>query len=196
MQKTTSDTIHDPAFYVALDREKLANPDFLSAFSDGVGAYEAACEDRGRSLTGYEVCQDISEELNPSPRRRAAMEAATRYYGTSENPTFTAGFLAGWLYAHLHAPKASVAALPETQPLSAVLSFRHREQADIPSKHASLLRYHRQLRGWSQVRLAVELGTDEDTVSRWERGHRKPSPYYCERLCKIFQTTANKLGIL
>ena len=29
--------------------------------------------------------------------------------------------------------------------------------------------------GWSQTRMAAELGTDAGTISRWERGVRKPS---------------------
>src|SRR5579885_3339864 len=66
-----------------------------------------------------------------------------------------------------------------------------------------LLRQQRELRGWSRQRLALELQqrfpgvavTDKD-VARWERGKRKPGPYYQEKLCIIFEMTAEDLGFL
>jgi transcriptional regulator with XRE-family HTH domain len=58
------------------------------------------------------------------------------------------------------------------------------------------LRFQREKRGWSQRKLADELSTSEDTISRWERGERKPSPYYQERLCKIFERDAEELGFI
>jgi len=32
------------------------------------------------------------------------------------------------------------------------------------------LKRERELRGWSQVKVAMELGIDSTTVGRWERG--------------------------
>lgn len=58
------------------------------------------------------------------------------------------------------------------------------------------LRYHRLLLGLSQRRLAEQIGTTEDKVSRWERGERKPNPYYREKLCKIFNKNAQELGFI
>jgi transcriptional regulator with XRE-family HTH domain len=58
------------------------------------------------------------------------------------------------------------------------------------------LRYARQERGWSQQRLAEQIGTTEDVISRWERGARNPSPYYRERLCQLFGKNAQELGLL
>ena len=69
------------------------------------------------------------------------------------------------------------------------------ERLGVVSRH-SPLRAHRQLRGWSQQRLAEQIGADPTMVSRWEGGARKPSPYYQERLCLLFETTADKLGFL
>lgn len=67
----------------------------------------------------------------------------------------------------------------------------------------NLLRQQRELRGWSRQRLALEIQqrfpgapvTDKD-VARWERGKRKPGPYYQEKLCVIFEMTAEDLGFL
>ena len=50
-------------------------------------------------------------------------------------------------------------------------------------KPNSILRRERQLRGWSQRRVAELVETSEDVVSRWERGGRKPSPFYQEKFC-------------
>lgn len=36
--------------------------------------------------------------------------------------------------------------------------------------------------GWTQLQLAVELGTDPVTVSRWERGVAHPRPAAMRRL--------------
>jgi transcriptional regulator with XRE-family HTH domain len=52
------------------------------------------------------------------------------------------------------------------------------------------------LRGWSQRRVAEAIGTNEDTVSKWERGHNIPDPYYRERLCELFQKNADELGFI
>jgi transcriptional regulator with XRE-family HTH domain len=58
------------------------------------------------------------------------------------------------------------------------------------------LRYEREIRGWSQKRVADQLGTSEDTVSRWERGERKPDAYYREKLCLLFGKNAEELGLI
>jgi len=58
------------------------------------------------------------------------------------------------------------------------------------------LRYEREIRGWSQKRVADQLDTSEDTVSRWERGERKPDSYYREKLCLLFGKNAEELGLI
>ncbi len=51
-------------------------------------------------------------------------------------------------------------------------------------------------KGWSQARLAEEVGTSFEMVSRWERGITVPSPYYRERLCAVLGQSAEELGLL
>ncbi|MGH2376190.1 MAG: helix-turn-helix domain-containing protein [bacterium] len=43
--------------------------------------------------------------------------------------------------------------------------------------------------GWSQERLARQLGVSFSTISRWERGHGEPSPM-AEKLLQELQETA------
>jgi transcriptional regulator with XRE-family HTH domain len=64
-----------------------------------------------------------------------------------------------------------------------------------------LLRRQRELRGWSQAKVADllhEMGgaADAKMVGKWERGVITPSPYYRERLCDLFGVTAEKLGFI
>src|SRR6266536_175087 len=58
------------------------------------------------------------------------------------------------------------------------------------------LRRQRLLRGWSQQKVADLLETNEMMVGRWERGERKTSPFYQEKLCDIFDMTAEELGFM
>lgn len=67
---------------------------------------------------------------------------------------------------------------------------------DAEKKPNTILRRERQLRGWSQHRVAELVDTSEDVVSRWERGERKPSPFFQEKLCALYGKTAEGLGFL
>ncbi len=67
---------------------------------------------------------------------------------------------------------------------------------DGEKKPNSILRRERQLRGWSQQKVARLVETSEDVVSRWERGERKPSPFYQEKFCTLYGKTAEELGFL
>jgi len=58
------------------------------------------------------------------------------------------------------------------------------------------LKVERELRGWSQAKLAEEIGTTTRSVSRWEQGLALPYPHYREQLCNIFGKTAKELGLL
>ena len=58
------------------------------------------------------------------------------------------------------------------------------------------LKQARELRGWSQARLAEMIGTDATTVSRWERGLFIPTPHFREKLCQCFGKNAEELGLL
>ena len=57
------------------------------------------------------------------------------------------------------------------------------------------LRHARDLKGWTQADLAEALGTDFETVSRWERGITVPSSYYREKLCSALGKTPEELGL-
>ncbi len=58
------------------------------------------------------------------------------------------------------------------------------------------LKQARELRGWSQAKVAREIGTDATTVSRWERGLFSPTLYFRERLCAVFAKNTQELGLL
>lgn len=58
------------------------------------------------------------------------------------------------------------------------------------------LRTERLLRGWSQKKVAFDIDTSKDMVSRWETGERVPSLYYQEKLCHLFEKNANELGFI
>jgi transcriptional regulator with XRE-family HTH domain len=58
------------------------------------------------------------------------------------------------------------------------------------------LKQQRELKGWSQAKLAEEVGTTQKIVSRWESGVSKPQPYYREKLIELFGMNAKELGLL
>ncbi len=62
----------------------------------------------------------------------------------------------------------------------------------MTNKHP--LRLERELRGWSQAKLAQLLGTSSLSISRWERETASPSPYFREKLCELFEKDAQTLG--
>ncbi len=58
------------------------------------------------------------------------------------------------------------------------------------------LQHERELKGWSQEKLAQEVGTTAKIVGRWERGESKPTPYYRQKLIQIFNKNAEELDLL
>ncbi len=58
------------------------------------------------------------------------------------------------------------------------------------------LRYQRSLRGWSQHKVADEIGASNEMISNWERGKKKTSSFYQEKLCALFGMNAEELGFL
>src|SRR5215472_75152 len=58
------------------------------------------------------------------------------------------------------------------------------------------LKRQRELRGWSQKKVADCIGTNTFTISRWERGDAVPSPYFRARLCDLFGINAYELGFI
>lgn len=65
-----------------------------------------------------------------------------------------------------------------------------------PKKPNRKLQQERELRGWSQARLAEEIGTDEKRIGVWERGESRPSPFFQAKLCELFGKDAKELGFL
>ena len=59
-----------------------------------------------------------------------------------------------------------------------------------------LLRGEREKRGWSQARVAQEIGTTAKNISRWERGTSFPYPYFRERLSALFGQSVETLGLI
>lgn len=60
----------------------------------------------------------------------------------------------------------------------------------------SRLREARSEQGWSQQDLADRINTTVVNISRWENGSNFPSPYYRQKLCKVFGKTPAELGLL
>src|SRR5438045_2380313 len=58
------------------------------------------------------------------------------------------------------------------------------------------LKRERELRGWSQQKLAELVGTSFENISRWERGVTSPQPHFREKLCKLFKKDAAELGLI
>ncbi len=58
------------------------------------------------------------------------------------------------------------------------------------------LRHARSLKGWSQAKLAEEVGTSFEMVSRWERGVTVPTPYFRAQLSDALGMTAEELGLV
>lgn len=70
---------------------------------------------------------------------------------------------------------------------------RDRSLASGPNER---LKQARLLRNWTQAYVADSIGTDAYTVTRWERGRSRPSPHFREKLCELFETNVEELGLL
>ena len=66
-------------------------------------------------------------------------------------------------------------------------------EENVPNER---LRRARHLKAWTQSDLAEAVGTDFETVSRWERGITMPSAYFREHLCRALQKTPEELGFV
>src|SRR5262249_51485509 len=56
------------------------------------------------------------------------------------------------------------------------------------------LRSVREHKGLSRAQVASHLDTNPFTVYRWERGVARPSAYFRQRLCALFEKTPVELG--
>src|SRR5262249_27684760 len=53
----------------------------------------------------------------------------------------------------------------------------------------------RRRRRWTQLEVADQIGTTPGNVSRWERGITSPGPYFRNKLCEVFGSSAQELGL-
>lgn len=60
----------------------------------------------------------------------------------------------------------------------------------------TLLRDQRKQREWTQAHVAEALSVTELTVRRWEQGKSRPSSYYVQKLCTLFETGPQTLGLV
>ncbi len=58
------------------------------------------------------------------------------------------------------------------------------------------LKRERDLRGWTQSKVAERLGTTQITVSRWENSATVPTPYYRQKLAELFGKSIQELGFI
>lgn len=60
------------------------------------------------------------------------------------------------------------------------------------------IKYLRKIKGWTQERLARNLGVTLNTVQRWEMGKTKPSPLAMEKIQTVFKEVleGNQLKLL
>jgi transcriptional regulator with XRE-family HTH domain len=57
------------------------------------------------------------------------------------------------------------------------------------------LQGERQRRGWSRKYVAEQLRVSEYTIGQWERGKHTPYPAHIQKLCNLFDTSAEALGL-
>src|ERR1700730_13870528 len=66
---------------------------------------------------------------------------------------------------------------------------------DPPQKPKSKLRSERERRGWSRKYVAERIAVSEYTIGQWERGKHAPYPEHIQKLCELFETNAEALGL-
>ncbi len=65
-----------------------------------------------------------------------------------------------------------------------------------PQKKKSKLQSAREHRGWSRKYVAQQIRVSEYTIGQWELGKHMPYPEHIQRLCKLFETNAETLGLV
>lgn len=61
----------------------------------------------------------------------------------------------------------------------------HTAKAGLPLPHSGdLLRMLRIRRGWTQGKAASDLGVNQSTIARWERGESRPEAELLDRICR------------
>lgn len=73
----------------------------------------------------------------------------------------------------------------------------HKDIMQIPpQKKKGKLQSERERRGWSRKFVSEQVRVSEYTVGQWERGRHMPYPEYIHRLCELFETDAETLGLV
>ena len=70
------------------------------------------------------------------------------------------------------------------------------EARKISMPFSSRLKREREQRGWTQSKVAEQLGTTQITVSRWENSTTVPTPYYRQKLAELFGKSIQELGFI
>src|SRR5258706_2093061 len=65
-----------------------------------------------------------------------------------------------------------------------------------PQKKKSKLQSERERRGRSRKFVAEQVGASAYTVGQWELGKHMPYPVYMQKLCELFKTNAETLGLV
>jgi transcriptional regulator with XRE-family HTH domain len=65
-----------------------------------------------------------------------------------------------------------------------------------PRSAGQMLKREREIRGWSRKYVAERIGSDLQSVGRWERGETFPNAYYRQQLCELFEKDAIALGLI
>ena len=65
-----------------------------------------------------------------------------------------------------------------------------------PQKKKSKLQKERERRGWSRRFVAEQIGVSEYTIGQWERKEHLPYSEHIQRLCQLFETDAEVLGLV
>lgn len=106
------------------------------------------------------------------------------------------GLLQRDVAVRLGAHKASVwlwekgRAAPELKWIPAIVGFLGFNPSQEPPLMPERLVWFRMGKGWSQKRLAEELGVDPTTLSRWELGKKLPRGVYLEKVARVVDGTA------
>lgn len=60
------------------------------------------------------------------------------------------------------------------------------DKSDFNQRFGAFLRHKRTVKGWSQSRLASELGNNSQNISRIERGELSPTLFWISKLADAF----------
>jgi ribosome-binding protein aMBF1 (putative translation factor) len=60
------------------------------------------------------------------------------------------------------------------------------DKSEFNQRFGAFLRYKRTVKGWSQSRLASEIGNNSQNISRIERGELSPTLFWISKLADAF----------